>query len=851
MISLVPRRYVEHWLIISLAIGLVVILELSQILDPVNVRMTDALIELLPQVSVRQVTVISLDDQETGPLANIDRGSLVELVDRLAEAGAAQVMLDVDLAEVDFLTNRDDPALVLAVRQADMVYLPVVIARPDGQRLMEVLPHPALVRAAKGLGHVNYSAHPDGQVRGVYLRAGLGEAWWPHVALTMRADEQPGLLNDYPSLDGSSRGFDTAAVRQHYRRIPFARLVGIQQLPASALERADFDISVLAGHSVFVGLTGNRSMDDGSVGQARDLPRVMLDAATYAALRENALYRQLSAGTSLLLSCLLVLPLMIWVPRLSRPRALLVTLLQLAGVCLLTWLLAVVGRWLFSPAAALVAAVLVHPLWSWRSFAMAMDYLRWGSSRETLAGQQQWLFTPASVEFLVTMVERVLPVESWRLTWLPDRLMSEGGQTQLSHVWQGSRARHYTFRCDGRDCELTLVWTEESPPAALEQWLGVMVSGCEQDEHDDSVRGFGKVDVFLSELAAREEREQRLSWFLQASLESLHEGVLISDACGRILYINAVAINWLGLSEGPPDVFAALQNLILPQRRDSWSAMLREAIVTQCSRRESWTADGREICLDVVRSRSPTFPTDLLTVTIKDISDLKQVMRSRGEMLNFLSHDLRSPLVSLLSLSEKHRADEMLAEPFVSYLRQVESYARKSLNVADHFLLLARAETLEPRQFLPLDMLAVVESAVAEVADEAANAAVQLIFSCTDEDVWVAGDFELLEKAVTGLLQKALSLSFAGAVVKVKLAILDDRVSCSVVDHGETMPVALQQWLGQEGSAFSPLRGAGPELRLLKTVVERHGGVLEIASVAPTGNSVMMLLPRIDIHAVV
>ena len=846
MISLVPRRYLEHWLIISLAIGLVVVLELSRVLEPVSLRMTDALIGMLPRVSAEQVTVILLD-QDNGSRAAVNRRTLAELVNELAEAGAARVMLAVDLTEMDFLTDTDDPVLVAAIRRAGMVYLPVAIARQGGQRLVEVLPHPALVRAAKGLGHVGYHADSDGQVRGVYLRAGLGEAWWPHVALAMSAEEQPELLNDYPSLDASSRGFEATAVRQHHRIVPFSRITGIQKISGAALQHDDFDVSVIAGHSVFVGLAGDMPADNGPVKGTRG----MLDAALYAALQKNALYRQLPESASLLLSCLLVLPLMIWVPRLSRPRALLLTLLQIAAVCLLTGLLATRGRWLFSPAAALVAAVLIHPLWSWRSLAMAMDYLRLRSSGEMLLGQRQGLFKPAAVEHLVTMVEKVLPVESWRLTWLPGTLVGEGGETQLSHVWQGSRARHYTFCADGRDYELTLVWTEKTPPAALEQWLRVMVAGYQGNGHGEIISGFGKADVFLSELAVREDRQQRLSWFVQASLESLHEGVLIADACGRTLYINAVAMTWLGLSEHPIDLFTALQNLTLAQRRDSWSTMVREAIVMNHSRRESWTGEGREICLDVVRSRSSNCATDLLTVTIKDISDLKQVIRSRGEMLNFLSHDLRSPLVSLLSLSEKHRQDEKLPETFVNYLRQVEHYARRGLTVADHFLLLARAETLEPRQLLPLDMLAVVESAVAEATEEANRAAVQLLFSCTDEDVWVAGDYELLEKAVFGLLHKALSLSFAGAVVKVKLAVLDDRVSCSVVDHGESMPVALQHWLESDGSATSPLQGAGPELRLLKTVVERHGGALEIATVSPTGNSVTILLPRIDIHAVV
>src|SRR5690606_41523183 len=53
--------------------------------------------------------------------------------------------------------------------------------------------------------------------------------------------------------------------------------------------------------------------------------------------------------------------------------------------------------------------------------------------------------------------------------------------------------------------------------------------------------------------------------------------------------------------------------------------------------------------------RSSDLPGRILIVTIKDISDVKQALRTRAEMLDFLSHDLRSPMISLLALAETMR----------------------------------------------------------------------------------------------------------------------------------------------------------------------------------------------------
>ena len=58
-----------------------------------------------------------------------------------------------------------------------------------------------------------------------------------------------------------------------------------------------------------------------------------------------------------------------------------------------------------------------------------------------------------------------------------------------------------------------------------------------------------------------------------------------------------------------------------------------------------------------VQTLSSEAHEQLVMFVITDISILKEYERARTETLNFLSHDLRSPLVSILALIEKARSN--------------------------------------------------------------------------------------------------------------------------------------------------------------------------------------------------
>ncbi|HCO64112.1 MAG TPA: ATPase, partial [Alcanivorax sp.] len=186
-------------------------------------------------------------------------------------------------------------------------------------------------------------------------------------------------------------------------------------------------------------------------------------------------------------------------------------------------------------------------------------------------------------------------------------------------------------------------------------------------------------------------------------------------------------------------------------------------------------------------------------------------------------------------------------------LDNVEHYAQRNLNIAEQFLQLARVEAEESVEMVEQDMLDVVESAIDQVQIQAQSRGITLRFDYDQEqDVWVRGNNELLERLVVNLLTNAVKYSHENGKVLVRLYAEGGQVCCDVRDEGVGIPEAFQDKLFERFSRASTsggarTRGAGLGLRFVKVVTERHGGTIHVESVPDEGSCFRLALPRIDV----
>ncbi len=131
------------------------------------------------------------------------------------------------------------------------------------------------------------------------------------------------------------------------------------------------------------------------------------------------------------------------------------------------------------------------------------------------------------------------------------------------------------------------------------------------------------------------------------------------------------------------------------------------------------------------------------------------------------------------------------------------------MNIAEQFLQLARVEAVESVEMNEQDMLDVVESAIDQVHIQAQQRDITLRFEYDPEqEVWVLGNNELLERLVVNLLTNAVKYSHEGSSVDVKLYAQDNHVGCEVRDRGVGIPPEFQERLFDRFSRANTSGGA-------------------------------------------
>lgn len=207
-------------------------------------------------------------------------------------------------------------------------------------------------------------------------------------------------------------------------------------------------------------------------------------------------------------------------------------------------------------------------------------------------------------------------------------------------------------------------------------------------------------------------------------------------------------------------------------------------------------------------------------------------------------HELRTPLTSLRTNieligqaadnTERHLSDEQRHEIMDDVRAQLEELT----TLVGDLVELARDEPMS-RDPEPLDFADVVTQAVDRVRLRAQD--IRLDVELTP---WmVIGEPQLLERAVTNLLDNAAKWSPPDGVIRVRL----DQGVLTVTDEGpginaEDLPHIFNRFY--RSSEARTLPGSGLGLSIVKRAAERHGGTVEVSSPAPGGTTFTLTLPE-------
>ncbi|HLV77581.1 MAG TPA: ATP-binding protein [Marinobacter sp.] len=354
----------------------------------------------------------------------------------------------------------------------------------------------------------------------------------------------------------------------------------------------------------------------------------------------------------------------------------------------------------------------------------------------------------------------------------------------------------------------------------------------------------------LRKVILASERLTQMQAFINNSFEHMPDGVIVTDELGVIRFANRHIENWF--REPMPSLTGMPVTSLLeahsPDSQLPWHEIVSEALTLKESRTLDLTLHGKDFLLRLAPFILPENGQFGIITNISDISELRAQQRQHREAIDFISHDVRSPLVSQLALIEQLKRDPASIDDL--HLEQLGMLARRSYSLAEEFVQLARAEQLTEPRFYECELLAIVENARDSVFEQAQRKHITLQLIGT-EDLWLRGNAELLERAVINLLTNAVQYSPEDATVSIHVYRAAHLACLAIADEGsgiqpEELPFLFDRYHRQKRSELEGTFGAGLGLSFVKTVVEKHRGEITVESLPDEGTTFTLKLPISD-----
>jgi len=368
------RRILLEWLLVtSCVLGLGVAAALDGWLWRFDLQLHDISLTRQDRSTDPDILIVAIDDASLTRLGRWPwpRSVHAALLDRLREAGAAGVALDIIFSE----PATGDAQLAAAMRRYGKVVLPVQQREQDGVIIGEAWPAGDLRKAAAALGHIQMEFDPDSVARSVYLWEGWNTPGHPQLALALQSVSTGHALRQ-PDASTDHRA---TWQRRNWLRIPFAGPPGsFHQVSYIDVLSGQIPAEALHGKLILVGATALGMADSVPVPTSafsRPMAGVEVHANVLSALRHGNGITLASPWLNALLAAGISFILMVLLSRSGARSGLLWTLGAIICVLAGSWLgLTRAGLWL-APAPAILSCVLAYPLWSWRRLETTQRYV--------------------------------------------------------------------------------------------------------------------------------------------------------------------------------------------------------------------------------------------------------------------------------------------------------------------------------------------------------------------------------------------------------------------------------------------------------------------------------------------
>jgi NtrC-family two-component system sensor histidine kinase KinB len=374
------------------------------------------------------------------------------------------------------------------------------------------------------------------------------------------------------------------------------------------------------------------------------------------------------------------------------------------------------------------------------------------------------------------------------------------------------------------------------------------------DEIGALADSFNSMVSKLAEVRSADVRRlQRAERMTDAALANLYDPVLVTDAKGRIVYLNQAAEGLFGKVSLDPRIPI---EKVVPDRRivRAVEKAIEESQVTASEGEAGFVTVGSGEAARTYRLRVSPMSNEEASLlgavaVFEDVTHLRVVDHMKNEFIGVASHELRTPVTSLRlsvdllregALGELNELQKQVIDSQRADLDRLDRLMRELLDLTR-----LEAGSSPPRLEMvhPDDLvLGPVQSLRAEADKKGVSLSAKLCGDCGQ----VRADRSQIGRVITNLVANAIRHTPQGGTVTVSAIPADNEVTFHVEDTGEGIPAdylkrIFERFVQVPGATQG---GAGLGLSIAQHIVRAHGGSMHVESEVGEGSVFSFTLPR-------
>ncbi|BAY07706.1 PAS domain S-box protein [Calothrix sp. NIES-2098] len=482
---------------------------------------------------------------------------------------------------------------------------------------------------------------------------------------------------------------------------------------------------------------------------------------------------------------------------------------------------------------------------------MTDKILYWNQGAERLYG---WMREEVKDQYIQKFIKKIFPKPKELIV---AELLEQGN-------WEGE-VQHLTH--DGKEITVQSRWTlqrdiDGQPSAILE--INTDITARKQAEM--ALRQLNQeLEARVAERTAALQNTLAEAQGLNAILDNLADGLLVTDITGQITHFNPAFLAMHGLTATNLNghyrdlPIAGLANLIEQTQSNPQEVFAAEIAL---AKERIGQAVATAIFKTAVNKEPATcFGSALL---IRDVTAEKEIDKMKTDFISTVSHELRTPLTSVLGfasiikekletdvfpmLSSEDRKLQKTIKRVSDNLNIIVSEAERLTSLINDVLDIAKMEAGKVEwQMQPLDPTELLDWATTSTFALFETNGLHLISEIEPGLPQIVGDRNRLLQVLINLISNAVKFTKSGSVT-CRIQQQNDGVCISVIDTGigiapEDQPKVFEKFRQVGDTLTDKPKGTGLGLPICKQIVDHHGGRIWVESEPGKGSTFSFLIP--------